>query len=146
MSEPNQNHAERISKLETAVGNIVAVMDRLEKGQSDMMQKISDIGKPNWSNYIAAIAVILSMGLLVYGAAIHPLNTEITDVKESGKALATAVIEQNKRIESIEFTQAQVKSLQTVHEREINDIIEHGSANADKRISILEYRIDHSSH
>lgn len=143
MPNENENHAERISKLETAVGNISLVLEKLERGQKEIGQALEKSNETNWSVIIAALSLIVAFSVLIYGAAVHPLNNEIANEKEARQVLAVGVLEQNKRIDGIESRLVQGLSLQVVHDKAISNIEEHGSANADRRLLLLEYRIDH---
>jgi hypothetical protein len=87
--------------------------------------------------------LIVAFSVLIYGAAVHPLNNEIANEKEARQVLAVGVVEQNKRIDGIESRLIQGLSLQVVHDKAIANIEEHGSASADRRLVLLEYRIDH---
>ena len=157
MSEENNNHAERIGKLETAVNGIWAVLDKLQKGQDEIQHAISDSGKTNWSVLIAALGVLLSFGVVMWGAAIHPLNQDIERQSKNEDRIADAVIVQNDKWSiSQEAQNAKIQDLQTAVIKlvdwqddvrvQLKRFDEQGSAVADKRLLLLEYQINHASH
>ena len=78
MSDEQNNHAERIGKLETAFSNLAVSVNKLQEGQERIERAIADSGKTNWSVLFAGAGVLLSLVLVIYGAAIHPLNQDIT--------------------------------------------------------------------
>ena len=142
MSEQENNHAERIGKLETAFQNLATVVGDLKQGQQRIETAIGDIGKPNFSNWIAAGALLLSFALVIYGAAIHPLNQDITREETSAAKLAEAVLVQNDRQNKLENTLVRLTDRQDDVREAIKRFDEQGSSAADKRLSLIEYRLN----
>ena len=91
MSEAlENNHAERIGKLETAFSNLAVSVNKLQEVQERIERAIADSGKTNWSVLFAGAGVLLSLVLVIYGAAIHPLSQNI-ERQEAGAAILACV-------------------------------------------------------
>ena len=134
MSEQENNHAERIGKLETA-------FSALATDVRDIKRIVSDIGKPNLSNWIAAGSFILAFGVVIYGAAIHPLNQDIARHEMAADKLALAVISQDVKTSKMENDIVRLSDRQLTVMETLKRFDSEGSAAADKRLMLLEYQM-----
>ncbi|HUD75562.1 MAG TPA: hypothetical protein VMQ76_10850 [Terracidiphilus sp.] len=149
MSEEQHNdHAERLGKLETAVSGIWTVLDKLQKGQEEIQHTISDSGKTNWpvliGTVVAVAGLLLSMAVVMYGAAIHPLNQDIERADKSAVVLADAVRSQDSKIVNLQILTARIQDHQEVVLDELKRFDKDGSA-ADKRLTVIEWQLAHAT-
>jgi hypothetical protein len=148
MSEENNNHAERIGKLETAVNGIWSVLDKLQKGQDEIQHAIADSGRTNWpvliGTVVAVLGLLLSMAVVMYGAAIHPLNQDIERDDKSASVLAEAVKVHEAKMVNLEIQIARQQDRQEVLIEAVKRFDSQGSAAADKRMSLMEYQMNHA--
>ena len=143
MSDEQNNHAERIGKLETAFSNLAVSVNKLQEGQERIERAIADSGKTNWSVLFAGAGVLLSLVLVIYGAAIHPLNQDIIRQESNAKSLADAVVKQDESIVQLRIEQArQQDHLDTLiaNVRHMNEV---GTTDSDKRLTVIEWQMAH---
>ena len=144
MSEgQSDNHAERIGKLETAVEDIRSGLNMLRKGQDDIQRTLAESGKANWTVIFTGLAVLLSFGVVMWGAAIHPLNMDINRSEKSAETLAEAVKLQNVVIQELQIHAARLQDHQDSVLDTIKRFDEKGSAAADNRLDVIEWRLNH---
>ena len=131
---PNQgaggNTDARLSVLESSVEAMAAQLNKIEG-------LLSGHGKPNW----VVVAAFGALAITMWGAAINPLHNDIARQEKSGESLATAVLKQNEVIGGMQIQLT--RNIEHIAEIEIavEDMRHNGTANSDKRVSILEERI-----
>ena len=145
MSEQENDHAERLGKLETAFTNIAAAVNRLEQGQERIFQQLADSGKTNWSLIVAAGGLLLSFALVLWGAAIHPLSQDIARQEAGSDKLALAVIAQDIKSSKLETDIVRLSDRQAAVMETLKRFDNEGSAAADKRLTLLEYQMNHAT-
>jgi len=143
------HHSEEIAGMKTAINGIQQSLGELQSGQKEISKILSDAGKTNWpiliGTVVAVMGLLLSMAVVMYGAAIHPLNQDITRNEANAATLALAVNEQNKAIQTVQMVQARHSDqLDTVREA-VKRFDEQGSAAADKRLTLIEWRLEHEN-
>lgn len=142
-SEPTTTHdlPSRVSRLETVVGTIHEDLSDLKKEIKNLSDSLSKGSQTNWTLVFAGIAL---MGGL-YAAAIRPLTSEIERQDRDSNKLAEAVLLQNNKVGDL-----QLEMIKGTVEREalmekVQTISDYGSPIADKRLTILEYRLNMTS-
>jgi tetrahydromethanopterin S-methyltransferase subunit C len=144
-----EQHGQQIARLDTAFTNLAAAVGKLQEGQERIERAIAESGKTNWpiliGTVVAVSGLLFSMAVVMYGAAIHPLNMDISRSEDNAKTLALAVNEQNKQIQAVQMTQARHGDQIEVVTAAIKRFDEQGSTAADKRLVILEWRMDHEN-
>ena len=106
-----------------------------------MFQQLADSGKTNWSLIVAAGGLFLSFGLVMWGAAIHPLSQDISRQELGSDKLALAVIAQDLKSSKLENDVVRLSDRQTTVMETLKRFDSEGSAAADKRLMLLEYQM-----
>ena len=140
------NHAERIGKLETAFSNLAVSVNKLQEGQERIERAIADSGKTNWSVLFAGAGVLLSLVLVIYGAAIHPLNEDIKRQEVSAGVLAEAVKVAESRSVQMQIAIARLQDHEETVIKQIDAINDRGTVNSDRRLTLIEWQLTHSQH
>ena len=145
MSEnEHNNHAERLGKLETAVTGIHEALDKFGRTLESMQTSINRSGKTDWMVILTGLMVIGAL----WAAAIHPLQTN-QDRQEKyaetqdkhAEELAEAVLKADDKTQTLRDEVVHIKAIQEVNTAAIKEMEAHGSASADKRLTVLEYWI-----
>jgi hypothetical protein len=135
----NENHSERIAGLEanqrafqSELVGIRQSMEVMQKGIDAIRDAVAAKSQTNWANIFAGLAVFLSMAGAFWIAGVNPLDKELLrhDVELREQAGVNG---------RYEHAIVDLTANQKVAMRDLEKMQEHGSANADKRLSILEY-------
>jgi hypothetical protein len=133
---------ERVSALETGVLNLRADMLKVEAAVKEGFREIATAvganSRTNWSTILAALLVLLAL----YGATVRPITADVARQEASAAVQATAVLEQNKQIVGLQVQlAAYVRDLQRL-EKDVGDLEKNGSPVMDKRLSLIEARVE----
>lgn len=143
MSEnENNNHAERLGKLETANVGIHESLDKFGRTLEAIQNTLNRGNKTDWMVIFTGLTVIGAL----YAAAIQPLQRDITRQEnyaarqdKVAEKLAEAVLIADSKTQVLRDDVVDVKAIQRVNTRAIEDMETRGSASADKRLTVLEY-------
>jgi outer membrane murein-binding lipoprotein Lpp len=91
--DKDNNHAERIGKLETAVTGINNQLDDITSLLRTMGNEISKSRRTDWSVVFAGALVVGGL----WAAAIHPISSDVERTSMAADRLAQAVVVQNER-------------------------------------------------
>ena len=131
--------SERIGRLETAIEGLAEEFHELRVVLKSVQEKLSGTRETNWTVVISAMALLGAL----YAAAIRPLETDAQRQQNTAAELAKAVILQNERLNSLTTAQAEIKTRLAGVEKDTDEIRIGGSPGADKRLNLIEYRLDH---
>jgi len=141
-----------IKELHALIGRVAAMEARMVDIQDTLhtyVETVRNVGKTNWGTVIAAIGLLV----VVWAAAINPLSANVTK-------LEVADTKQDARREKFEDMLMQLMELTTQSiaerkaadttqqsdltelERRLNFLNEHGATDVNKRLGIIEFRLD----
>lgn len=134
----DSSNDERIGRLETSVESLHAEFNDIRVTLRTIQESISRSKETNWSVIFAGIAIIGSLWL----AAIRPITQDIERQNAIAKDIATAVLVKEEKIttQRIDFEKL-AKDLDSVRVQ-LNDTRTSGSPITDKRLSLLEFRLN----
>jgi hypothetical protein len=124
MSDNNtQNHGAKIAALETSISGINGRLDGLTRAVDSLATAYTTSQRTDWQTIFAGASILLALGGALWIAGINPVTHDVARLTMEKERLADAVIEQNRVI--------------ALGEREMAA----QGANADKRMSIIEWRL-----
>lgn len=143
MTEEHDKLSESVATHTAELTGIKGELNQVWITLKEIQSSLNRSGKTDWMVILTGLMVIGAL----YGAAIHPLDSNVQRVeatqKDDASKLATAVLEQNKTIQEA-FT------VSIRHENQINNLMESvkriedkGSESANIRITLIEWRLDH---
>ena len=165
--KPDTLH-ERVSGLEASLAGLqhemVALQESVTDGFRDLKKSADDSSRTNWTVVLGGIVVLMA----VYAAAVQPIVKDLTRQESQAGVLADAVLKQNQalndqRVEGA-IARATVESLVTsvqnfrdtgspalvpqiaAIKEKLATIEAQGSPITDRRLSVLEYRINQLDH
>lgn len=136
LQQPDNN--ERIGRLETAVEGIQSEFGEIRQTLSDIQRTLGKSKETNWSVVFAGLAIVGSL----YGTAIRPLENRIDEEHTHAKDISDALLKQSEKFSGIESSIVQLQSASADSAQHIKEIYERGSPITDKRLSLLEWRLE----
>ena len=143
MDHSANDQGQRIVALETSVKGLHSEMGEIKSTLGELVSVVGKGQQTNWSNVFAGATVLLAVVAGLWGACINPLNRDIERQGHSADTLASAVIAQDLKIQAIKDEVVALKSFQDFTREALQEMKVSGSPGADKRLTILEYRLDH---
>lgn len=135
--EQQQSTEERIGRIEVAVTNLEREFTGIQTTLNAIGEKLNSSRETNWSLIISAVALLVMLWL----AAIRPINADIERQQNDAKTLSSAVIKQNEVINDNKNALIQLRAQFDIQVDRINYIDENGSKAMDKRVALLEYKL-----
>ena len=133
------NGNERLGRLETSVENLHNEFTDIRGTLREIQSALGRSRETNWSVIFAGIAVAGSL----YAAAIRPLAQDIERQTAEKAVIAQAVLTQTERVSRAENSMARLDAVVSTLQEANKELKDHGLAGADRRLSLLEYRLDH---
>lgn len=141
--ESDRNHfSERIGRIETALGNVLEDFKEIRSSLNLIQAAQQESGKTNWSVVIAGFSLVVGLVGGLWAAAIRPLDSETRRLE-----LNYLSVDQILRDRGIIISQQRSdfgrleEKLGSLH-TEFELVREKGSPITDKRLSLLEYKIE----
>jgi hypothetical protein len=143
LAETVAEHGAELTAIKGQMGQIVTSIGRIEGA-------ISKSRETNWQTLFAGALVVA----MIWAALINPL-TQNADRQEKviaqnaerqdriAEKLADAVLVQTDKIVNLQITTARLSDHQESIMRELDGINKNGTVQSDKRLSLLEYQINH---
>lgn len=138
MNEIETNHGnERLTKVETEVSGIREEMVGMWRTLRDIQDSLNKANKTDWNTIFAGLVLLGAL----WASAIHPISADMERTSRVADKIAEAVIIQNNRIDANDtqekLTTAEVAALRTT----VQYMNEHGTTGSDKRLAIIEMRL-----
>jgi hypothetical protein len=127
------NVPERLSRMEESQANFRSDLNSIKHTVEDIRKAIGASQKTNWGLIFGGVALMGSL----WAAAIHPISQDQGRVEESAKAIALAVLEQNKRSDRQEIEIVKTEMQVAANKEKIDTVISVGSP----ELPLLKYRL-----
>jgi hypothetical protein len=138
MHELEPKYVERISHLETSVEGIKGSLNEIRNSLIGLQETLGKSKETNWTVIFAGAAVIGSL----YAAAIRPLTIDIERQSHAAETLAVAVVASDTKISDARGEILKLDALVDQNRRTLEEIKKDGTPEADKRLLLVEYRLD----
>ncbi len=141
MSNENENHGERIANLESSVKSIASSIESMSKKIDILSETVAMRSQTNWVTIFTGLGVVVTMGAMFWGAAINPINKDVDRAAMDAGKLALAVVKSDENFNTLQYRVGEIATLQKMDEKAIAYMQEHGTAESDKRSTVLEFQM-----
>ena len=131
---------ERIGRLETSVESFHEEIGEVRGTLKDIVRMLNRSKETNWGVILAGVAIAGS----IYAAAIRPLEKEIERQERGALEIARAVVVAGEKTSQADNQIVRLNADLTVAKERLERIYNFGSPVADKRMTLLEWRLEHA--
>jgi hypothetical protein len=133
-----EQHGERIANLESNQKSMQAWMTSIDSKLENLAKDLSVGRRTDWSVIVAGLMLIGA----VWAAAINPIVHDLDRSDKNAEKMAVAVLEQNKVAATHERVLSGLVDFRHSTEGEMDRLKTIGSEGADKRLTLLEFRME----
>jgi len=131
------------SEVQAIKGDISELKRSVSEGFSEMRRAFSASSKKDYGVWIAAAALIVAIIGGLWASAISPIENDLIRQTKTAETLAAAVLAQDAKIGTLETHAATSLDDRRHISEELASIRANGSPITDKRLTTIEYRLDH---
>lgn len=133
---------ERVGSLETSVRSLHEDFSDLKRsvasGFSDIQATISRSRETNWPVILSGLMLVGAL----YASAVRPIQNDVIRQEKNAETLALAVVLKEEKISLLRSDLVKFSSEIQVLQTELKSVRDFGSPVIDKRLTVLEFRLD----
>lgn len=133
-----EQHGERIAFLESNQKSMQAWMTSIDSKLENLAKDLSAGRRTDWGVIFSGLMLIG----VVWAAAINPISHDLERSDKAAEKLALAVLEQNKVAANQQQVLSSLVDFRHSTEEEIDSLKTIGSEGADKRLPLLEFHME----